>query len=155
MRLVNKIEVALMKSEYCKVEHHNIVIDDTALDLLLNSYYPSNHLLGMIPTIIDWIDNPREKELIKERFNSTDSESVLPIMMCPDECDLWCTVIVAEVIKADGYITWKHIGIDKSTREDLLQGYDSLGTKVDWLDKIPPMIFEESQYTAQLSQIYF
>jgi hypothetical protein len=103
VKLVNKIEVASMKSEYCKVEHHNIVIDDTPLDILLHSYYPANQLLGMIPTIIDWLDNPKEKELIKERFNSADSAFVLPILMCPDDCDLWCTVIVADVIKADGF----------------------------------------------------
>jgi len=151
---VNKIEVVSMKSEYCKVEHHNIVIDDTPLDLLLHSHYPSNHLLGLIPTIIDWVDDPKQKELIIERFNSANIEFVLPILMCPDDCDLWCTVIVAYVIKVDGFITWKHIGIDKSTREDLLQGYGSLGAKVDWLNKIPPMIFEESQYNAQLSKVY-
>lgn len=34
MKLVNKIKVASMKSEYCNVEHHNIVTDETPLDIL-------------------------------------------------------------------------------------------------------------------------
>lgn len=37
MELVNKIEVVTMNSEYCRVEHHTIVIDGTPLDLLLQN----------------------------------------------------------------------------------------------------------------------
>lgn len=154
MGLVNKIEVVTMKSEYCKVEHHTIVIDSTPLDLLLHNYYPSNNLLGMIPTIIDWVYNLKEKECIKGRFNSASKEVVLPVLMCPDDCDLSCTVIVANVIKADGYIIWKQVGIDMSTREDMLLGWEGIGSKVDWLDKIPHMTFEEAQYSSHLRKIY-
>lgn len=108
----------------------------------------------MIPTIIDWVNDPREKECIKERFHSASIEVVLPILMCPDDCDLWCTVIVANAVKIDGYIIWKQIGIDKSTREDLLQGFEGFGTKVEWLDMIPQMTFEETHYNTQLSKVY-
>ncbi|RCW40099.1 hypothetical protein [Paenibacillus prosopidis] len=154
MGLVNKIEVVPMKSEYCKVEHHTIVIDGTPLDLLLHNYYPSNNLLGMIPTIIDWVYDPKEKECIKGRYNSISKEVVLPVLMCPDDCDLLCTVIVANVVKADGYIIWKKVGIDMSTREDMLLGCERIGSKVDWLDRISPMTFEEAQYSSHLSKIY-
>lgn len=154
MGLMNKIEVVPMKSEYCDIEHHTIVVDGTPLDVLLHNYYPSNNLLGMIPTIIDWLSNPKEKELITERYNSVSKDSVLPVLMCPDDCDLWCAVIVANVVKADGYIVWKQIGIDKSTRDDLLLGYDRIGSKVDWLNKIPQMTFNKEDYFSQLSKIY-
>lgn len=40
MEQVNKIEVLPLKSEYCKIEHHTIVIDGTPLDLLLHKHYP-------------------------------------------------------------------------------------------------------------------
>ena len=89
MGLVNKIEVVQMKSEYCKVEHLIIVIDGTPLNILLHNYYPSNNLLGMIPTIIDWVYDPIEKECIKGRINSVSKEVVFPVLMCPDDCDLW------------------------------------------------------------------
>jgi hypothetical protein len=154
MGLVNNIEVVPLKSEFCDVEHHTIIIDGTPLDLLLHSHYPSNNLLGMIPTIIDWVHDPKEKVCIKGRFYSSSKEVVLPVLMCPDDCDLWCTVIVANVVKADGYIHWSQVGIDKSTREDMLLGCEGIGSKVDWLDKIPPMMFEETQYKIQLSKIY-
>jgi hypothetical protein len=151
---VNKIEVVSMKSDYCKGEHYTIVIDGKPLDSLLHSYYPSNNLLGMIPTIIDWVDDPKEKICIKGRFNSASKEVVLPVLMCPDDCDLSCTVIVANVVKAEGYIIWKQVGIDMSTREDMLLGCEGIGSKIDWLDKIPPMTFEEIKYSYHLSNIY-
>ncbi len=78
----------------------------------------------------------------------------MPVLMCPDDCDLWCTVIVANVVIADGYLIWKQIGIDKSTRDDLLLGYDRIGSKVEWLDKIPSMTFNKEDYLSQLRKIY-
>ncbi|GED72991.1 hypothetical protein BRE01_66930 [Brevibacillus reuszeri] len=154
MGLVNKIEVESLKSAHCEAEHHTIVIDGTPLDLLLHSQYTSDNLLGMIPTIIDWVDEPKEKEFLKKRFNSEDKEVILPVLMCPDDCDLLCTVIVANVVKTDEYIIWKQVGIDRSNEEFRQLGYDGIGTTVDWLEKIPPMTFENTIYISQLRKIY-
>ncbi|MDQ0896830.1 hypothetical protein [Paenibacillus sp. V4I7] len=151
---MNKIEVVSMKSEYCSVEHHTIAIDGIPLDIMLHSQYPTDLLLGMIPTIIDWIDSPKEKELLKGRFNSVGKEVSLPVLMCPDDCDLFCTVIVANVVKAGGRIIWKKIGIDRSHEEIKLLRCDGIGSRVDWLEKIPPMTFVADQYYSQLSKIY-
>lgn len=137
MKVVNKIEVVSMKSAYSDVEHHTIIIDGISLDLMIHRQYPSDNLLGMIPTIIDWVDDPKEKEFLKKRFNSEGKEVVLPVLMCPDDCDLLCTVI-----------------IDRSYEEFKLLGCDGIGSTVDWLEKIPAMIFEETQYSSQLSKIY-
>lgn len=150
----NKIEVNCMKSEYCAEEHLTIVVDDIPLDKLLHSLYPSRNFLGLVPTIVDWLDDEQERVFVKRRFTSANQEEILPILMCPDDCDLWCTVIVANVVKADGQITWKKIGVDVSTREDMLLGCGVIGSRVDWLDKIVPMNFEETQYWTQLSRIY-
>lgn len=82
------------------------------------------------------------------------NDVVLPILMCPDDCDLWCTVIVAKVVKENGFVLWSKIGVDMSTREELLIGYDCIGSKVDWFDKIPQFVFEENEYKSELNKIY-
>lgn len=74
--------------------------------------------------------------------------------MCPDDCDLLCSVIVANVVKTDEYIIWKQVGIDRSNEEFRQLGYDGIGTTVDWLEKIPPMTFENTIYISQLRKIY-
>ena len=34
----------------------------------------------------------------------------LPLLLCPDDCDFSCVVIVAEVEKTDSHVYWKRIG---------------------------------------------
>ncbi|MBP0725984.1 hypothetical protein J5Y03_12455 [Bacillus sp. RG28] len=150
----NKIEVKKLKSEYCNDKHLTIVIDGVPLDVILHNLYPNNRLLGLVPTILDWIDNIKEKELIKLRFSSLKDEEVLPILICPDDCDLWCTVIVAKVLQKNEFIIWDKIGIDKSSREKLLNGYDCIGSKVKWLDKAHSLTFNIDEYNTELNKIY-
>jgi hypothetical protein len=149
----NKLEVKKMKSEYLEEGHLTILIDDVPLDVLLDRIYPNHRFLGLIPTNLDWLNDQKEKDLLQSRYHSIQKE-ILPILMCPDDCDLWCTVIVADVVKAKGYIIWDKIGIDMSTREDMLLGYDCIGTKVDWLDKLPKLIFVDTEHTFELNKIY-
>ncbi|RED27995.1 metallo-beta-lactamase superfamily protein [Brevibacillus brevis] len=42
---------------------------DRVRDLSLHSQYPSDNFLGMIPTNIDWVDDLKEKEFLRWRFN--------------------------------------------------------------------------------------
>ena len=150
---VNRIEVKLMKSEYSDVEHHTITIDGVPLDLILHKQYPTKNLLGLIPTLINWIDDQKEKKLVINRYNSKEKEVSLPVLMCPDDCDLWCTVIIAKVIISNGNVMWDKIGIDRSTREELLSGYDCIGSKVEWLDLIPQFVFDEDEYRTEINNI--
>ncbi|WP_342561743.1 hypothetical protein NST84_19065 [Paenibacillus sp. FSL R7-0345] len=152
--IFNNIEVVLGQSLFCKVEHHIIVIDGVSLDALLHKHYPSYNLEGLIRVMPDWLDVPGEKGFILSRYNCTSGEFIIPILMCPDDCDLSCTVVVAHVVRTGSRVAWKKLGIDRSSRTDMLSGYDHIGTTVDWLDKIPELTFTESDYTSQFSNIY-
>lgn len=150
---VNRIEVKPLKSEYSDVEHPTITIDGVRLDLILHKLYPTKNLLGLIPTLINWIDDQKEKKLVINRYNSKEKEVSLPVLMCPDDCDLWCTVIIAKVTTSNGNIMWDKIGIDRSSREELLSGYDCIGSKVEWLDLIPQFVFDEDEYRTEINKI--
>jgi len=93
---------------------------------------------------LDWRQD--EKEFVKERYGSKSKEAVLPELMCPDDCNLLCTVIVAKVVTANGIVMWDKISVDMNTREEMMFGYDCIGSKVEWFDKIPPFVFEEEEY---------
>lgn len=150
----NNLEVKKMKSEYCDEEHLTIVVDNVPLDVLLHNLYPANRFLGLIPTILGWIDDPKEKVLLKRRYDSTKQEVILPVLMCPDDCDLWCTVIVAKVVIENEYVVWDKIGVDTSIREEMLKDYECMGSRVEWLNEIPRMIFTKEHYYTQLNMIY-
>ncbi|WP_145035817.1 hypothetical protein [Paenibacillus sp. Y412MC10] len=139
----------MMKSEYTTQEHLNILIDDKPLDILLHELYPDKLLLGLVPTIVEWLNSIDEVELVYSRFVSNQSPDILPILMCPDDCDFSCTIIVAEVVCNEELISWNRIGIDNSERRDI----NKTGTLVEWLEKVPAFSFEINDY-KQLERIY-
>jgi hypothetical protein len=73
--------------------------------------------------------------------------------MCPDDCDLWCTVIIAKVITLNSHVSWDKIGIDRSTRDELLSGYDFIGSRIEWLDLIPQYVFDLDEYRTEINKI--
>jgi hypothetical protein len=141
-----------MKSKYIEEDHIRILIDNKPLDEILHELYPEQSLLGLIPTITDWIRLESEAQFVFERF-ATSNNAVLPILMCPDDCDLWCTLVVAEVVKNESQIIWKRIGIDESQKNEMIDSYESIGIKVKWLDKVKEMIFNKENYSV-LEEVY-
>ncbi len=149
---MNTLEVISRKSIYVQDEHSTIIIDGTSLDELLQNAYPDQFLRGLIPMIVDWMDS-KEAKLVIERFYSDDSPSILPVLMCPDDCDLSCTIIVAEVIRSNDKIIWNRIGYDNSECNQNT-GMIDIGTKVKWFDKVNCMIFDRETYYTSLESIY-
>jgi len=131
-----------------KVDHPIISIDGIPLDFYLHNLYPDSLYLGLIPTIIDWITVQEDTEIILSRYYSEEETSILPILMCPDDCDLSCTVIVAEILKTDNLVIWRRIGVDNSK-------YGTpIGSEVLWLDLVPEMKFNSRDYFEKLNIIY-
>lgn len=147
----NKLEVMMRQSKFAADKHFAIVIDDVALDEWLHHLYPSRHLLGMIPTLFDWIDDPDTTTFLQSRYQSAKPVEILPIMICPDDCDLSCTVIVAKVVQAGEHVIWEQVGIDHS---DISGDYQWVGSQVEWLTKVPPLVFDKAGYYAELNKIY-
>jgi hypothetical protein len=64
--------------------------------------------------------------------------------MCPDDCDLRCSVIVVDSLIKDDKVTWKRIGVDNTNNQGFTP--DKIGQTVNWLDKIKPMTFSLDKY---------
>jgi hypothetical protein len=62
-------------------------------------------------------------------------------------------LIVVEVVKEGSLIKWNRIGLDRSIGEELILGYGCIGTRVDWLDNFPSMIFDQGEYYAQINKL--
>ncbi|NPC94739.1 hypothetical protein HOO54_21550 [Bacillus sp. WMMC1349] len=144
----NKIEVLNLKSKYSREDHFTIVIDGTPLDRILDHLYPKMNFLGLIPPLADWMYIEEEKTILKERFYSNNLEEMVPVLICPDDCDLNCTVVIAEVLKQNGQVIWEKVGLNIS------QSVDRIGNNVEWLKKIPAFYFDQKEYFSQLDKIY-
>ncbi len=140
---MNKIQVKYEKSRYSDIPHLTINVDEKPLDVFLDELYPSKNLIGLVPTLLDRLEDRKERELVWSRIESEEKQ-VVPILMCPDDADLWCTVINVEVQKTEDSVKWLRLGIDNSDFKD--NSSESIGTTVEWFDELQPMEFKKSEY---------
>ena len=81
------------------------------------------------------------------RFLLQQDKACLPILSCPDDMDFSCVLIVADVMKENGKVFWKRMGIVNNTRESAFPSakygilfYDNF-TDEEW-DKYGDIVFE-------------
>ncbi|WP_339725629.1 hypothetical protein [Maribacter stanieri] len=146
---MNQIQAKYEKSEYSNEPHLTINVDGKPLDKILHELYPDKNLIGLVPTLLDWLEDPKERKLVWERFESKQKQ-VVPILMCPDDIDLWCTIINVEIEKTENSVKWSRIGLDFSKFEN--NSSESIGTSVEWFDKIEPLEFDTTEYQKFASE---
>lgn len=151
--IINKISVENQNSKYLKDAHPTILIDDKPLDQFFGEYYPNDFIPGLIPMIVDWMNLDEESKLVEYVYDSTDKTKILPILMCPDDCDLSCTIIVAEVETTNNQIKWNRIGIDRNNPKEVIDKKKFLKIGIEWIDNVPIMIFNKEEYMS-LEKIY-
>jgi hypothetical protein len=141
---MNKIEGLLDKSDYeGYYDFINFRIDDQWLDEKLDKSYPDNMYDGLIPTLVFWLERESEKAVVWKRIIPNQNEvEICPILMCPDDCDFSCTLIVAEIQNYGTFIQWKRLGIDETNEWES----EKVGTKVKWFDNFPELNFEKADY---------
>lgn len=145
---MNKIEGILDKSDYeIYGDFMNYQIDGYWLDERLDELYPNNMYKGLIPTLVYWMDREDEKAVVWKRILPAENEtSICPVLMCPDDNDFSCTLIVAEIKNCGDVIQWKQIGIDKTNEWDA----EKVGSTVEWLDKFNELNFSKQDYLTML-----
>ena len=105
---MNTIKAKIDKSDYEIYDDFlNVEIDGYWLDEKLDQLYPNNFYKGLIPTLLFALEIEAEKEVVWERILPKEkSTSICPILMCPDDCDFSCTIIVAEIETSKHFIKW-------------------------------------------------
>ena len=79
-----------------------------------------------------------EEEIVWERILPNENElSRCPILMCPDDNDFFCTLIIAEIENRGNVIQWTRLDIDQTRALEP----DSVGSKVNWSEKMKPFVF--------------
>lgn len=145
---MNKIEGIQDKSDYEDYwDFINYRIDGYWLDELLDELYPNNMYKGLIPTLVYWMEREAEKAVVWKRILPNENETTIcPVLMCPDDNDFSCTLIVAEIRNCGDLIQWKQIGIDKTKEWDA----EKVGSEVEWLDKFNELNFSKQDYLTML-----
>ncbi|ATB68113.1 hypothetical protein CLJ08_24285 [Pseudomonas mosselii] len=85
--------------------------------------------------------------MIWDRIYSTAPgwKTLVPLLVCSDDLDLTCTVIVAEQSAGEHAVHWSRFGLLK----DLITVE---APAVDWFDAIPCLTFERSHFHSVLDE---
>lgn len=126
---MNYIEVKRVKTCYDYSEYYWIIDDKPITSYLEHNKTSSlsdfGSLLGLLPAWSGKLICQWENDFIWEMVNSQEELNV-PILVCEDDCDLSCIVIVAHIRKAGNSVYWDKIGIlDKS--DMISQEYEQSG----------------------------
>lgn len=142
---MNKISAILDKSDYEGYwDYLNYNIDNFWLDEKLDELFPNNMYKGLIPTLVYWMEIEKEKKVVWERILPIENQTTLcPILMCPDDNDFSCTIIIAEIANQNNHvIKWKRLGLDKTQENEA----EKIGTSVEWFLKFKELEFEYNEY---------
>ena len=148
---MNDITVETLRTEFVEKEHLSILIDDTPLDLLIADEDENGelHSVGLVPTLLDWMTDEKERKVTWERILPEEGKkAIAPILMCPDDCDLVCTVVVAEIETRGNAVIWRRIGIDIGEKTGKPE---KVGKKVEWLE-LPSFTFHLADYKRAIQQ---
>ena len=143
---MNSIRADSLKTKYCNDVHLVICIDGQPLDQLISVHTPGSFAVeGLVPTLLDWLWDPRERAVVWSRtLPDFGGRATLPILRCPDDCDLGCTVVVTEVHVTETQVTWQRFGFDRPTPSDLAP--HSVGDEVEWIAGVGPFTFSRMAY---------
>jgi hypothetical protein len=145
---MNKIEGLLDTSDYQDYwDFINYKIDGLWLDEKLEELYPNNGYKGLIPTLVYWMERNDEKEVVWNRILPNENEtSICPILMCPDDNDFSCTLIVAEIRNCGKEVQWQRIGLNKTQEWEAKK----VGSVVEWFHEFKELKYSITDYIKML-----
>jgi hypothetical protein len=149
---MNSICASLCRSKYALHEHLVIVVDGVPLDVLVASAFsPEQNIEGLVPTLLDWLDNSNERAIVwKRAIPTSGTRAYFPVLMCPDDCDFSCTIVIAEVETLDSQVHWHRLGIDDSDARCVDPA--SVGSEVKWATGLGPFVFDRDDYANCLAR---
>ncbi len=135
-----------------KIQHLSIYVNGVRLDELVAQITQQQDYLGLIPAWLNYYDEDftpsiKEKQYVWEQTKLTGDTRVLPILLCPDDFDFGCTVVVVEVTDSDDKVIWSKFGIDITEfdpSDNDLPKY--IGVRVNWFECPGPYIFCKTEY---------
>ncbi len=139
----NLLSIASHKSKHSLDFYPTFAVDGVPMEVWLprHNREAELHLVAAHSGLYSDKDNC----LVWDRIYSTAPgwRTLVPLLVCSDDLDLTCTVIVAEQHAGEHYVQWRRFGLLK----DLIT---LQSPAVDWYDSIPSLTFERSQFQSVL-----
>ena len=110
---MNKLSTKLLFNNFSKLNYSIIEVDGKPLGEIVEELSDNQTHSELVPTLLNWLDNPWERCLVWKRTLPAIGETVnAPILMCSEDVDLWCDLIHVRVKREKDFILWEDIGIE-------------------------------------------
>ncbi len=138
----SQITVAPHRSRFAAEPHPTIIIDGEPLDIWLDS-----RLDGLETHLVPaqhQLENAAERALSWQRLSrlTPGASAIVPLLVCPDDLDLVCTVIVAEQQLEQNLVHWRRFGMAAGPADDPLG-------EIAWCEPLS-VCFEREEFLAAL-----
>ncbi|WP_010248549.1 hypothetical protein [Acetivibrio cellulolyticus] len=116
---MNKLDVKKTTNDF-GFEYLGIFIDDIPLDIYLFEVTSIEMLKGLMPAWFVELNSISEQEYVSECLSVESTDGVvIPILLCPEDMDFLCTVIVVKVRYTEESVIWDKVGIVKKDNWDI------------------------------------
>jgi hypothetical protein len=142
------ITAAMHRSEHATAEHPVLLIDGSPLDVWLNQHTAEKDASDLVPAQ-GWLVDEKDLALAWRRLAAVaeDASIFVPLLICPDDVDFSCTVVVVEQEVRGDKVIWHRFGYDRS-----LAG-DQVGTCIKWFDANTSVSFHRPEFVAAVSEL--
>lgn len=148
--MISRIETNILVNPFTNYNYYDILIDGISLEETILKNLNIEIKKGLVSTFLNWLSNPSERETVwKRTLPEIDQTTFLPILMCGEDLDLLCDVIIAETVTDNNYVYWKRFGLDIGNGENMPK---SIGKNVQWFMNSSEIIFDKNQYSEVLNK---
>jgi len=137
---MNRIEARSVRSKFLAEPHLSVIVDGVPLDVALGT-----RAEGLVSALLGWFHRAEDCEVPWARIlPESGCTGYAPILICPDDLDLVCDVVVVEVVAESDVIRWDKIGFDASP-------VGAVGSIVRWDPAWGMYRFRREEYEACLA----
>lgn len=139
----NQLSITSHKSRYSLGFYPTFAVDSVPLEIWLPQHNREAEL--HLVSAHSGLYSDGDTYLVWDRIYSTAPgwQTLVPLLVCSDDLDLTCTVIVVEQHADAAYVQWLRFGVLK----DLIT---LQSPAVDWFDSVPSLTFERSHFQSVL-----
>lgn len=144
---MNRLKAVLQESKFCSEPHLIVLLDEERLDAIISRASNDEMNEGLVTALDRCFADPVEFQLVWARILPEEHQLTrVPVLVCPDDLDFYCTVVIAEVFAGTETITWTRLGFDGSD----LPPVENIGSEVTWIKDLGPFVFRRTDYIAFL-----
>ena len=136
-------------NQFSKSNYYDLLVDGHPLESLALELNPGLFQPGLVPTLLNWLRDENERNAVWTRIKpDVDSVSVCPVLMCSEDIDLHCTLMVVEIKSYPDSVVWTKMAAGHSMAD--YPDYDF--TDLSWVPNWNALEFTTENYDNVLEK---